>query len=121
MGDRGNIVVRATKDSNKDDVWFYTHWSGSEIAETAKRALNKAKARWTDSSYFARSVFQELIGDDTGTTGFGISTTIQDNEHDILVLDTQAQEVFTVKESDLKDGRLPAKLADGTPFETFAK
>lgn len=120
MGDRGNIVIREGKP--QDDIWLYTHWSGSEIEETAKAAMKRCPDRWQDAPYLARNVFCEMVGTNTkDTTGFGIATHITDNEHPIVVLDTQAQEVFMVKESDLEDGRLPKKLADGIPFVAFTK
>lgn len=119
MGDRGNIVVRQGKDST-DDIWFYTHWSGNEIGNTVKSALAR-KDRWYDSSYLARIIFQELIGNDTGTTGFGISTSLGDNERDILVVDIPKQQVFTIKEANLVNARLPEKLTGGESFEDFIK
>lgn len=106
MGDRANIVVRQENNTNKGDVWFYTHWRGHDIADVVKSALAK-KERWEDSSYLARIIFDELRGDDNGTTGFGISTTLQDNEHEIIVVDVPNQVVFKIKESSLIDYRLP--------------
>ena len=49
MGERGNIVVRALQDW-RDDLWFYTHWSGSDIEGTVQRALAK-QWRWGDIPY----------------------------------------------------------------------
>lgn len=106
MGDRGNIVIRQKPNTNTDDVWLYTHWSGSEIEDTARAAL-KRNARWDDPSYLTRIVFQELIGTDTSEIGYGISTSLQDNQHPILVIDCPEQEVYTVDESQLEKGRLP--------------
>lgn len=107
MGDRGNIVVRASED-NRDDVWFYTHWSGSSIQDVAKAALKQAKDdRWGDTPYLARIVFDNLKGDDRGNTGFGISTCIGDNENAIVVIDDANQRVFLIEEDELSDGRIP--------------
>ena len=106
MGDRGNIVVRQG-DDKKDDVWFYTHRSGSKIGNTVKGALSK-QWRWTDSSYLARIIFDSLTCGENGTeTGFGISNRLQDNEHDIVVVDVPKQAVYTIKECDLEKFRLP--------------
>lgn len=95
MGDRGNIVIQEAPGKR---VYLYTHWSGSDIAKTAKRALAR-KQRWNDPAYLARIVFCEMIGHDDvgalqGETGFGISTGLCDNEHPILVVDVEHQSVF---------------------------
>ena len=88
MGDRGNIVVR----EGASAVWLYSHWGGSEIGEVVRKALAK-KQRWDDTPYLTRIVFQELLNGDTGTSGFGIATSICDNEHPVIVVDTSKQEV----------------------------
>lgn len=106
MGDRGNIVIRSSQNSI-DDVWFYTHWSGSDIEQTARKALSK-KWRWGDSSYLARIVFDELTAGQQGEeTGFGISTKLQDNEHPILIIDDDKQQVYIISEAKLIEGRIP--------------
>lgn len=116
MGDRGNIVIR----HKNDEVWLYTHWGGTEIDEVLKASLAKAPDRWTDPQYLARVVFQSLVGTNNGTTGYGISSRIHDNEHDILVADCESECVFTVKESALKDGHTPEKLpGKGIPFAEY--
>lgn len=117
MGDRGNIVVRSSQ-SNRDDVWFYTHWSGSEVKEIAARALGK-RWRWDDASYLARIVFDELTAGSVGEeTGFGISSSIGDNEHPIVVIDADKQRVFTVPQKELSDGRIPDNYEPSGP-ETY--
>lgn len=105
MGDRGNIVVRSSQ-SNRDDVWFYTHWTGSEIEGTVASALEK-KWRWSDASYLARIIFDELTQQNHGDeTGFGISTRMGDNEHPICVVDQGKRRVFQIEENELVDGRI---------------
>jgi hypothetical protein len=85
MGDRGNIKIGG--------VYLYTHWGGSEIKQTLQKALKK-KWRWDDESYLARIIFCEMIrGEESGETGFGISTGIVDNEYDILEVDVANQTV----------------------------
>lgn len=82
MGDRANIVVH-TGDDGKD-VWLYTHWSGYRVPETLRQALAKGW-RWTDPSYLARIIFDQLTTGQHGEeTGYGISTGMCDNEHPIL-------------------------------------
>lgn len=86
MGDRGNIKV--------GKVYLYTHWGGSEIKNILKTALIRGKERWNDESYLTRIIFCEMIKSDVmGTTGYGISTEVIDNEHDILEVDCDKQEV----------------------------
>lgn len=119
MGDRGNIVVRQTSGTNRDDVWFYTHWSGSYMKEIIGKAL-ALKQRWDDPSYLARIIFDKLTDGDKGTTGFGISTSIGDNEHPILVVETVAKLVYTVREDQLEDNRLPDGLT-ACPFTTYQR
>jgi hypothetical protein len=93
-------------------VWFYTHWSGTNIQDVVRNALAK-KWRWDDESYLARIVFDELTKSEHGEeTGFGISTHMQDNEHDIVVVDVPRQMVLIVPESVLVDMRLPEHTAE---------
>lgn len=126
MGDRGNIVARQAKGTNRNDVWFYTHWSGSEREETVREALS-LNERWDDPSYLARIIFDKLTGGDASTTGFGISTTLQDNEHPICVVDIPEQVVRSVPEGSLVEDdngfRLPDDISGfaGVPFEEFCK
>ncbi len=90
MGDRGNIVIRSQSDG---DIWLYTHWGGETLHDDLHAALSR-DARWDDPSYLARIVFCSMLhGDTDGTTGHGISSRKTDNGHEILVVDTDAQEV----------------------------
>lgn len=121
MGDRGNIVVRQDSKTNRDDVWFYSHWGGCQMLEDLQTAL-KRRVRWDDTSYLARIIFCQMIGKNTkDETGFGISCTIQDNEHPIVVVDVEAKSVFVVPEKRLVDHRLPDTLdaKDTTHAWTF--
>lgn len=94
MGDRGNIVVRGPY----GDVWFYTHWYGTDMKYILQRALARNQ-RWDDAAYLARIIFSELIKNDVdGETGYGISTHMLDNEHGILVVDVPNQKVVRVEE-----------------------
>jgi len=120
MGDRGNIVIRQEKDTNRGDVWFYGHWSGSTMGDTVRSALAK-RWRWTDYSYLARIVFDCFTAGDQGAeTGFGISTTIGGNEHPILVVDCPTQTVYTIEEKELVDHRLPDR-PKGKNVQSFDK
>lgn len=84
MGDRGNIKI--------GDIYFYTHWGGSEVLKDLKNALIRGKDRWNDEPYLARIIFCEMVqGQEMDNTGFGISTEVLDNEHDIPEVDCENQ------------------------------
>ena len=83
MGDRSQIAI---KQENGTRIYLYSHWGGDTRA-VLRRALSR-EARWNDSEYLARIIFQAMIGGDTETTGFGISATQHgDISYPIPVLD----------------------------------
>ena len=88
MGDRANIKL-VDGDST---VFLYTHWDGSVLPGTLQRALAK-KERWDDGQYLARIIFQEMLGTDEGTTGYGISSIVGDGDDRILTVDISGQTV----------------------------
>lgn len=84
MGDRGNIEIAqpSTKpEGGETSIFLYTHWGGSELCQNLASALEKGRGRWEDPAYMTRIIFNELQGDDRGTTGFGISIEEIDPEH----------------------------------------
>lgn len=90
MGDRGNIIV---VERDFPPVVLYTHWRGRGLKDLLQIALRR-KQRWDDAPYLTRIIFSEMIkGSEADETGFGISTTIVDNEHKFLVVDTTRQKV----------------------------
>src|SRR4051812_47180191 len=96
MGDRANIVIH---DGSDPELWIYTHWHGSELASLLAHALDtpQAQARIGDGAYLSRIVFCQImkqVDDLDGETGWGLSTTMQDNEHDLIHLDVQTGEVW---------------------------
>ena len=93
MGDRANVKV-VDGDST---VYLYTHWAGTELPETLARALGR-QARWDDGQYLARIIFQEMLGDDDGALGYGISSTVVDGDDRVLVVDVDKQVVYTADE-----------------------
>lgn len=88
MGDRGNIIVK----DGESKVYLYTHWMGSELPDIIKSALKRGKDRWDDGAYLTRVLFQEMIGDDKGVTGFGISSVYGAGGTDVIV-DVPSQSV----------------------------
>lgn len=109
MGDRANIKIKQAT----GDVWFYTHWSGHRLPEILRTALAR-RVRWGDSPYLARIIFCEMIKG--GEAGFGISTTVQDNEYPVLVCDTNTMTVFIETESGNDDLEYPTRFG----FQDYA-
>ncbi len=95
MGDRGNIVCNG--------VFMYSHWGGYGLKEQLRNALKRGKSRWDDPSYLARIIFCEMIADDImGTTGYGLSTSLCDNEHPILFVCCNDKRVYVVSETEFE-------------------
>ena len=71
MGDRGQVKIIQWGDK---PVYLYTHYFGSELVETVKKALQK-KWRWNDGPYLTRIIFCEMVmGYEDEEIGFGISS-----------------------------------------------
>ena len=88
MGDRSNIVVKQPDGSS---VWLYGHWMGEDSIRIVHEVLSR-KQRWADHAYLARMLFNKMTeGSIDGETGYGISTTMQDNEYPIIVLNPSLQ------------------------------
>lgn len=116
MGDRGNIYFRDDVKRNHG-VYLYSHWGGYGLPKLLQSAIRRAEraGRLNDPAYFCRIVFCEMVKDDiTGSTGYGISATITDNEHDILVVDTETQTVGVAKEPENGTDPQPE------PFKTWS-
>ncbi len=121
MGDRGNIAVLQHGDTPEkpNQVWFYSHWSGTELPDVLKLALGR-RQRWKDDGYLARIIFCEMVkGQKAEETGFGIYTSIGDNEHDITVCDIPNQRVYAITENELENGRVPDGWKPKEPAMTF--
>lgn len=125
MGDRGNVVVidGGTDLTSKTAVFLYSHWSGSELPEILQSALQSdaGKKRATDAPYLARIIFDAMIGGDQGQeTGFGIWTSITDNEHPLLIVDTRREIVVEYPESVYDQvGFAQLDTFVGKPFATY--
>lgn len=69
MGARTTYTFR----TNGQDLNLYSHWGGEDKAQTFAHALEKARPRWSDESYFIRIMISQIVGDEWGeTTGFGL-------------------------------------------------
>ena len=90
MGDRANCVVK----DGDSEVFLYTHWGGEDLPKVVQAALQR-QWRWDDGQYLARIIFEELIPPNLRhtETGFGITSTLGDNEHPLIVVDVPAEQV----------------------------
>ena len=94
MGDRGNIAIKYQEGQK---IYFYSHWGGSELAQTLKRALEHGRSRWDDESYLARIIFSEMIKDEIdGTTGYGIAPFEIEKGSPLFTVDTKEKTVNDV-------------------------
>lgn len=105
MGDRGNICVSMNNGiGGHGQIYLYTHWNGSCLYDVVHDVL-KRRIRWDDDAYLTRMLFCELmihnykndieniVHNVKSETGFGVSLTIQDNEHPIVYVNPSAQTV----------------------------
>ena len=92
MGDRAQVLIKDT------GVFLYTHWNGTELIETVKRALTK-RQRWDDPEYLARIIFDEMVGKGQGEeTGFGIGTEQHGDVWRIITVDCE-RSMINVKDN----------------------
>lgn len=121
MGDRTNTIFRMADGS---DIVLYQHWGGDQMMHHLATALDAARSRWTDESYATRIIISNLIGDNwQSETGYGLSTSIMDNEHSIPVVDFSDNTV-ALYEFDFETGYSMYVLKDQKfrmPFEEFVK
>lgn len=93
MGDRGNIHVQ-THGGREGGVWFYTHWSGSDLPQIVANGLDRGRSRWDDPPYLARILFDQLTDGQQGNEiGYGIDTEPGDNQHPFVLVDCAAKTV----------------------------
>lgn len=91
-------------DENRtQQVWLYSHWGGYELPGRLQAGLIAGKSRWNDPSYLNKIIIGHAVPVDnwSAPTGYGISCSIQDNEHPVLVVDIPAQQVFVMSEAKL--------------------
>ena len=92
MGDRAQVKII---DNEKEaPVYLYTHWGGSELENTVKKALRRGRDRWNDPCYLSRIIFSEMIKNDImGTTGYGICTTEHGDVHTVITVNCEKQSI----------------------------
>ena len=88
MGDRSNIVVQ---ESNGNRIYLYGHWQGEYAINVVAEVLGRQE-RWGDEPFLTRMLFSKMVESDIdGSTGFGISTYMCDNEYPLIVLEPSTQ------------------------------
>lgn len=123
MGDRANIVILQDDQAptSKIAVFLYSHWGGEEMPDILADALDYGQERWNDPSYLARIIFQKMVKTDRGMTGFGISVHLTDNEHPLLVVNTQKQTVTEYPEDEYHEcGFAKLDEYEGIPFTDYS-
>ena len=92
MGDRSNVIIIHDAAKTKR-TYLYCHWEGTDAFIKVRNALAR-RARWTDSAYLARIVFCALVkGREHEETGFGISPSPTNSDHELCVIDVPNQRV----------------------------
>jgi len=89
MGARAQIEVKQKPHS----VFLYTHWGADTILQDTIKGMIKGKSRWNDSNYLTRILFDSLIKDNDGTTGYGIGTFQAGDIEKLIVVDTKHKEI----------------------------
>lgn len=79
MGDR--VVYTIKQDSNLS-LNLYSHWGGYSRFIDLARALQAAEPRWNDTSYGARIIVSQLIGDQWNDEhGFGLWASADEGQY----------------------------------------
>ena len=60
MGNRASVII---KQNTKQGIEIYGHWAGNNIVNTLPHALEVAKGRFDDISYFTRIITQNILDD----------------------------------------------------------
>jgi hypothetical protein len=103
MGDRAMAEIKTEKGS----IYFYTHWSGHELPNIAKTALETASPRKGDFPYATKIVIDSLIkgtGVRDSETGGGImlgpdAEDEYNNDSPSVVIDLHAWKVSSNRKS----------------------
>jgi len=99
MGDRVLLQVVKKGDPKEFSPAIYCHWLGGDAVEAVKRLAVRMSSRRGDVSYIAARLLQEVINNDSGSTGFGLM---------------HAKKVLTAKDS---HGDAGVILVDADTFE----
>ena len=92
MGCRAQVKIVDT------NVYLYTHWNGNTLADVLRRAIIRGYERWDDPEYLARIIFCEMVQDDiNGTMGYGIGTTLNDDNEWLIAVSCKHQTVVVAE------------------------
>jgi len=90
MGDRAQVKFI----TESKEIYFYSHWNGSNLEEVVVAALERGNDRHHDPEYLARIIFCEMIKDEVlETTGFGIGFAQHGDVRRVIIVDCDNQEV----------------------------
>lgn len=104
MGNRAQVQFI---DENRNEVWFYTHWTGHRLEQTVINAMRRGKGRHNDPEYLARIIFSEMIKDEVmDEVGYGIGFQQHGDVDKVVIVDCNLKTVT---------------MYDGTeyPFKSF--
>jgi hypothetical protein len=119
MGNRANIVVRVNEAGRTNNLWLYSHHGGAEFTHRdAAKALADSEGRWNDPNYFGKQFIESLLG--TGDLS-GVGFWMDDNSHDVLVLDLAAQEAWFAPESSARAGDIDSTKTEVCDFRQFIR
>ena len=93
MGDRCNVAFKV-REGDRERIFLYSHWGGSDMPEQVRNALIAAKGRWNDPSYCCRIMVSRIVLIHDGETGWGLSLGVCDNDgYPILEVDIPEMKV----------------------------
>jgi hypothetical protein len=122
MGDRANIKLKA----RGHNIYIYTHWEGSEWPSKLQDAMKKGRERWKDPQYLQRFLITEVCRHhDDDASGYGVSCWRDDNSHDVMEVDFDAQMVRELScegwhERETEWEALPPKVLKEWSFADFS-
>lgn len=99
MGDRANIII--TQGGNEPPVVVYSHWGGSWLHGPGLREIqDAARTRIGDSHYYTALAIEVM-----SRRGFlsGVGTSLDDNEHPVIVLSSITGEATTISEAEARE------------------
>ena len=80
MGDRANIVVK----QGKSFVHIYTHTAGYTLPMLLHKALKNSRDDWKDPAFLTAKIAEQIFVE---LSLVGISSSCQDNERKVLLVD----------------------------------
>lgn len=113
MGDRANVYI--SDPAGDSGVYLYTHSGGTGLPVVVQKALRR-RLRWDDAPYLTRIIFDAMTAGYQGEeTGFGISGSMGDSNHNVIVVDPDSQRIWTASD----DGEELLPLSEPLSFEAF--